>query len=427
IISHDRYLLDRLCDRIVEVESTKLTAFPGNYSNYAKTKALRALTAERQFAKDAEFIRKEREFIEKNIYARRTKDARGRRKRLERRLEAGEFVTEAPRGKRSARFTFETSDSKPATEVATVLRADGLSMRFDDNVLFEDLSMQVPRGERFGITGPNGTGKTTLLRIALGRTAPTGGEVLLDPRVSVGYYAQEHVELDPNRMIVDEIRAACPGFSEHDARSYLGRYRFSGDDVFKTLGSLSGGEQSRVRLAVLILERPDVLILDEPTNHLDIPSRETLEEALQEFGGTIIVVSHDRYFLDRVVNRLLVIRREGHKTYDGNYSFYAREAEQAEMTARATRAEERRAARRRETARKRSKSGPSPYDRLSVEELEAMVIERETALAALRERFGDPELYKDLPALERLKKEIQEAEDKLDAIDEAWQERADSA
>jgi len=428
IVSHDRYLLDRLCDRIVEVEATRVIAYTGNYTIYAKTKALQALTLDRQFEKDAEFIRKEREFIAKNIYARRTKDARGRRKRLERRLEAGEFVTDAPRRTRSAKFRFETSDSKSAGQVTDVVRCDELSMRFGDNALFTNLNLRVPAGERFGLTGPNGTGKTTLLRILLGKIAPTSGQLAVDPRVSIGYYAQEHVVLDLDRTIVEQIRIAAPEFSEHDARSYLASFRFTGDDVFKALGMLSGGEQSRVRLASLILERPDVLVLDEPTNHLDIPSRETLEEALLEFPGTIIVVSHDRYFLDQVVERLLVIRREGHAIYDGNYSYYVEQIEQKQNAARAAKAgverEKRKRTRPEEEARQ---TGPSPYDRLSVEELEEMVIERETTLAELHEKFGSPEVYKDPSLLEELKEQITEVEEELNEIDAAWQERADTS
>lgn len=328
IVSHDRYLLDRLCDRIIEVEHKKVTSFPGNYSNYARTKEVRELTQERRFEKDTEFIKKERAFIAKHLAGQRTREAQGRRKRLERRLKAGEFVTEAPRAKRPPKIAFD----KVEREAATVVRCDDLAMAYDDNVLFTDLTFQVPAGERFGITGPNGTGKTTLLRIMLSEVTPIDGAVTLDPKLNVGYYAQEHADLDPNRTIVDEIRAARTELSKEDARTLLGRYLFTGDDVFKTLGQLSGGEQSRVRLATLILQSPDLLILDEPTNHLDIPSREVLEAALLDFAGTIIVVSHDRYFLDRIVDRLLVLRREGHALYAGNYSFYIEQMERQRTT-----------------------------------------------------------------------------------------------
>ena len=422
IISHDRYLLDRLCDRIVELENRRVTSFPGNYSSYAKAKEIRTLTAQRQYEKDRAFIEKERTFIEKQIYGQRSKEARGRRTRLERRLKAGEFVTDAPQHRRKAVIRFQPG----ADQDATVLRCDELRMSFGDTVLFTKLNAQVYAGDRFGITGPNGTGKTTLLRLILGEIAPTGGELVLDPKLRVGYYAQEPVELDPARTVVDEIRAAREGLSEQDARSYLGRYLFSGDEVFKPIGSFSGGEQSRVRLAALILQEPDLLILDEPTNHLDIPTREVLENALSEFRGTVIVVSHDRYFLDRLVNRLLVIRREGHALYPGNYSFYIEQVEQERAAAKAVEEPGRKRPRRPPEDRPTPKSKSSPFDRLSIEELEAILVEREDVLAALHEQFADPEILRDPQALAQLWERIAQATQDVAEVDAAWQERVDS-
>ncbi len=422
IVSHDRYLLDRLCDRTIEIDRAKVANFPGNYSNYAKTKDIRLLTQQRQFQKDSEFIKKEQAFIAKHIAAQRPKQARGRRTRLKRRLKAGEFVTEKPRARRSPRFAFE----KTRTEASTVLRCDQLGMHYDDNVLFTDLTFQAAAGTRFGITGPNGTGKTTLLKIILGEVTPSSGTIALDPMLNLGYYAQEHTYLDPDRPIVEEIRAACPELTEQDARSLLGRYLFTGDEVFKPLGSLSGGEQSRVRLAKLILQAPDVLILDEPTNHLDIPSLEALEEALLEFPGTIIVVSHDRYLLDRVVDRLLVIRREGHALYEGNYSFYIEQVELKRATDKAEQPPPRKKRKRTTAADRKAGSRPSPYDRLSIEEIEALIIEHETQLAALNERFGDPAVYKDPEALAELRRQVNAVIKGLADVDAAWQERADT-
>ncbi len=424
IISHDRYLLDRLCNRIVEIDRAGLSAFPGNYSNYVKTRDVRLLTQQRQFEKDSAFIAKEQDFIAKNVVAKRTSVAQGRRKRLERRLEAGEFVTEAPRLQRPPRFSFEKAEGKDVT----ALRCDELAMRFGDNVLYTDLTFQVPAGIRFGITGPNGTGKTTLLRNIRNEVAPVAGSITLDPKLSIGYYAQEHTDLDPSRSVVDEIRHANPELSEQDARTLLGTFRFTGDDVFKPLGLLSGGEQSRVRLAKLILEAPGLLILDEPTNHLDIPSREVLETALLDFAGTIIVVSHDRYFLDRVVDRLLVLRREQYAVYDGNYSFYIAQVEQARVDTRAREATPRRQLRSKEGTKGggKDRSGPSPYDRMSIDEIEALVIEREAGLAAVNERFGDPEVYKDAKTLADLHRQADELRKELAEVDAAWQERVDN-
>jgi ATP-binding cassette, subfamily F, member 3 len=426
IISHDRYLLDRLCDRIVEVEARRVASYPGNYSNFVETKRIRELTQERQYEKDLEFIKKERDFIARHLAGQRTAEAKGRRTRLERRLAAGEFVTENVRARRSAKITFEEVSER----TGDILRCDGLTMAYGDLSLFTNLNLRVAAGDRFGITGPNGTGKTTLLRIILGLVAPQSGTVSFEQKVTTGYYAQDQNTLDPNRTIVDEIRAARPEFSEHQARNFLAPFLFRGDDVFKRIGSLSGGEQSRVRLAILILQSPDVLILDEPTNHLDIASREVLEEALTEFPGTIITVSHDRYFLDRVVNRLLVLRPEGYATYAGNYSYYLEQVEGgrgADGKGANARASTTKSAARKEKKRgqpDQPRSGPSPYDRLSIEELESMVIDYETELSIAQERFGDPTVCRDPDALAELQEQVEEIERKLAEVDAAWQERA---
>jgi ATP-binding cassette subfamily F protein 3 len=432
IVSHDRYLLDRLCDRIIEVEHCGVTSFPGSYTNYAKTKEIRLLTRQRRFEKDTEFIEKERGFIAKYLVGQRTRQAQGRRKRLERRIKDGEFVTEAPRGQRSARIRFgdTTGPEKVAAHKrdggGVVLRCDELCMAYESTPLFDGLTFQVQIGGRLGITGPNGTGKTTLLRIILGEVDPTGGSFALDPRLRIGYYAQEGVHLDPVRTIVDEIRAAKSELSEQQARAYAAQFLFSGDDAFKTLGMLSGGEQSRIRLATLILQQPDVLILDEPTNHLDIPSREVLEAAFDEFAGTIIVVSHDRYLLDRVVNRLLIIRSEGHALYAGNYSYYIEQVERERVASRAKRSAPRKPADEAASKRGRAKSTPSPYDRLSIDELEALVIEHEERLAAIHLRFADPEVYRGPERLAELREEAEATERELAVVDAAWQERVDA-
>jgi len=421
VVSHDRYLLDRLCDRIVEVDRGRITSFSGNYTNYVKTKEIRLLTQEREYEKDKEFIEKEQAFIAKHIARQRSKEARGRRTRLQRRLKAGEFVTEKPTAKRTAKISFKKTEAREGT----VLRCDELCMSYNANVLFTDLTLQVRTGERFGITGPNGTGKTTLLKIILGQVGATGGEFTLDGGLTIGYYAQENVDLDVDRTVVDEIRAAQPGLTEQDARSYLGRYLLTGEDAFKTLGMLSGGEQSRVRLATLILQEPQLLILDEPTNHLDIPSREALEEALYGFGGTIIVVSHDRYFLDRIVDRLLVIRRGNHAVYDGSYSYYIEQVERQKADSRGKTPASPKKDKSRNAAGGKKKSEPSPYDRLSIDELEKMVIEREAKLAELHERFADSAVYKDPDTLADLREEVEAVESDLAEVDAAWQQRAE--
>ncbi|NOS99286.1 MAG: ABC-F family ATP-binding cassette domain-containing protein [Phycisphaerales bacterium] len=419
IISHDRYLLDRLCERIIEVNRTQATSYSGNYTRYAETRDVQMLTEQREFVKDAEFIRKERAFIAKHLAGQRSQEAKGRRTRLERRLKAGEFTTATRAESRTARIGFQETRA----QTGVILRAETLAMAYGAHRLFQDLSFHIHGGTRFGITGPNGCGKTTLLKIILGEIAPTAGSVTLDRKLQVGYYGQEHVAFDPERSVVDEVRETCGVFSEAEARSLLARFLFTGDDVFKPLGKLSGGEMSRVRLIKLILTSPDMLVLDEPTNHLDIRSREALEGALREFPGTIVVVSHDRYFLDGLVDRLLVMRPDGYAVYEGNYTFYVQSVETqrrpAEPVVRAK--------------PKRLKSaGPKPssksrFDRLSVDELEALVVRHETALAALQERFGDPGVYKDPNLLEELQEETDALERELAEVDAAWQGRVDAS
>ena len=421
VISHDRYLLDRVCDRIVEAAHRRLTSYPGGYSNYVQAKEIRLLTEQRRFVKDQAFIEKERAFIAKHISGQRTAEAKGRRTRLERRLGAGEFVTGTTRTEKAARFAFE----KTTSDSGIVLRCDDLCMRYGEKVLFTDLTMQVHGGQRFGITGPNGTGKTTLLNIVLGKVEPTGGSFSLDPKCSVGYYAQEETDLDPQQTVVEAVREIRPEFSEERARSLLGRFLFTGDESLARIYTLSGGEQSRVRLARLMLSNPDILVLDEPTNHLDIPSREVLEEALLEFGGTLIVVSHDRYFLDRIVDRLLVIRPENHTVFSGNYSDYIAHLERQNSGDAKRSTAVKKASKRKEKKAAKPKRPSSPYDAMSIEQIEELLMEKESDLAALSERFGDPAVCRDRAAAADLQFQVDELRDEITAIDAAWQERAD--
>lgn len=419
IISHDRYLLDRLCDRIVEVARRKLFSYPGNYSNFAQTKAVRELTQERQFEKDAAFIAKERDFIARHLAGQRSQQAKGRRTRLERQLAAGELVTELPQKRAPAKIRF--AEAKDIEGV--VLRVDELAVSFPGKRLFEGLWFQLSAGQRLGITGPNGVGKSTLLKVLVGECTAQSGTFEFGRKLSIGYYAQDRTGLDPKRTILEEVRAARPELSELQARSYAARFQFQGNDVFKPIGALSGGEQSRVRLATLILSQPDILILDEPTNHLDIPSREALEEALEEYAGTVIAVSHDRYFLDRAVERLLVIRREGCRMYEGNYSYYVEEVEQAQAV------EKTPTTKKQNSTKKKVLPAPrksSPYDHLSVEQLEEMLIDRETKLSGLHERFGDPAVCRDPDLLAELQDEANILAEEIAAVDAAWQERADA-
>ena len=423
IISHDRYLLDRLADRIVELEGAGVCEYPGDYSTYVKTKQLRRLAQARQYKKDKAFIEKERAFIAKHLAGQRTKEAQGRRARLERSTKQGQFVLDKPAEQRRAKLQL---DSNAATDVE-VLRAEGLSKRYDEKVLFDDLHFQVQAGQRFGITGPNGTGKSTLIKIIVGQLEADRGQVTLGGRTGIGYYAQEATGLDPNATVLEEVCSLRKEMRPDDARSYLARFQFTGDDVFKTVSKLSGGEQSRLRLVKLILSSHNLLLLDEPTNHLDISSREALEESLAGYAGTIIMVSHDRYLLDRIADRLMVMRPQGTEIYAGNYSFYVEQIEHQQarekQAAKSTTGKTIRPSRTDKPPASKPAREDAKYDTYSIEQLEEVVIARENELAELNARFAEPDLYKDKDSLRRLREQIDTVKRELQIAEDAWAER----
>ncbi len=432
VVSHDRYLLDRIAESIIELEDRRIRSFPGNYSSYVRISQTQALAQERQYLRDKAFIDKEQDFIARYHAAQRGREARGRRTRLQRRLEAGEFELERPRTRRTVGIDL----GQPDKQSGTVIRGDGLNKAYDGKRLFAGLNVRVDAGERFGITGPNGTGKTTLLRILLGKIKPDDGQVEILRGSTIGYHAQQVEPLTATHNVVEEVLRLRPTWREAEARSLLAQFQFRGDDAFKRVKDLSGGEQSRLRLLRLLLDAPNVLVFDEPTNHLDIPSREALEDALRNFAGTVVVVSHDRYFLDRIVQRLLVIRPETHATYVGNYSDYVRQTQEAATAREKPAADNVSPAEKQKapptTTPPQAPAAPSKrldtsrFDALSIERIEELLIEQEDRVASLQARFGDRDLYRDADALARLRDELAEAQQELAVIEKAWSERAES-
>jgi ATP-binding cassette subfamily F protein 3 len=422
VVSHDRYLLDRVVSKILELERRQVAVYPTNYTHYAESKGVRELTQQREFLKQQAFIAHERDFIARHLAGQRSQEAKGRRTRLQRMEREGRVVDRPRAPRRKINLEFEGG----AASEGTALRCEDLVKRYGPLTLFDGLRFQVQRGERVGIVGPNGVGKTTLLRIMMGTEPPDAGTVEFDERATAGYYDQEHAGLNREHSVFEELRSVRPDASDQDLRNYLASFLFTGDDVFKRVGDLSGGEQSRVVLAKLMASTPRVLVLDEPTNHLDIPSREVLEAALADYAGTILMVSHDRYFLDRVVTHLLILEPGHYERFTGNYSQWQQQRAAALSTVEIRAVPARRDERPEPAAPRRAREPrrTAKYDRMSAEELEALIIDREGQLAAMQQQFGDESTYRDPQRRQALQTAHDALQTELADLNAAWEERA---
>ncbi|MCK5564767.1 MAG: ABC-F family ATP-binding cassette domain-containing protein [Planctomycetes bacterium] len=435
VISHDRFLLDSITGRIVELDQYKCRSWKGNYSKFLIDKEKAALQQQRQYQKRVEMVDKTRDFVARNKNKEGMRGtALGRQKRLDKLLDNDkDFLTTAA-GKKKVRFSFTKGKSKSDI----VLRSEELSKSFDELLLFKGLTFDLLDGERLGVTGPNGTGKSTLLKMALGQIEPSGGTIRIGASLKIGYLDQHANELDPESTVLEEGCRVRLDLTPEKVRGLLGAFLFTGDDVFKKVSQLSGGQQNRLMLCKLVLSEPDVLVLDEPTNHLDIASREMLENALGEYPGAIIAVSHDRYFLDKVVDKLLIIgadeigaretgRFEFIAAHKKVYSRYAELLEKrtydrvkAQTEAKAARKAKKAAA----VQHKRAvPKGLKRFNRLSTEQIEESIIEMEDKVARLKERFGDEEVYKQQVLLEQLQGEFDEAQAELELLYKAYELR----
>jgi len=313
VISHDRYFLDKTVNRIIEIEDGKAAGYRGNYSSFIEEREIRREQQRRAFENQQALIAKTEEFIRRNIEGQKTKQAKSRRNMLERMERIAQVNNDKPAG----RFNLKNVERSGHN----VITLEGLCIGYPGKQLAAGLDFVLHRGEALGVIGGNGSGKTTFLKTILGEIAPLAGEVRWGTKVDVGYYSQQLDDLYPENDVISELRRVAPLTEAGEMRSFLAGFLFFGDDVFKKVKDLSGGEKGRLSLAKLIYSRKNVLVLDEPTNHLDIPAREALESALTEYDGTLIVVSHDRYFLDSIVDRILVLGKdEKAELYEGNYS-----------------------------------------------------------------------------------------------------------
>lgn len=421
IVSHDRYFMDRIVTGVVELDHHKATTYRGNYSRYVAQREERLKADTIAYEKQQEYIKKTEEYIDKYRAGIKSKMARGRQSQLNR-LER----LEAPETSHSLDFKFPPA----AMSADKVLVLDHVSIGYKtDNPIIDDVSVVVRRGESVALIGPNGAGKSTMVKAIVGELFPTEGHIDIGNRVQVGYFSQEHEELHDRWQVVDEIINNY-NFTEEKARNVLGSFLFKGDDVFKLVGDLSGGERARLALLKLFLQGDNFLILDEPTNHLDVPTREIVERALQQFGGTCFIISHDRYFLDQVSTRTLVLENKGLTEYLGNYSYYKAKLKEQQDIAALTEVVEEVAKEDVKTEAKTISTSPSdePKKKTNTYMVEKQLAEVEEEIARLEAtmkmyevQLANPVVQQDLAEMENISKQLSDTESNLQKLYEKWE------
>ena len=413
LVSHDRYFLDRVIREVTELEDNKITRYVGNFSSYVIQKAQRLDKGLKEYEAQREYISRTEDFIRRNIAGQKTKQAQSRRKTLEKLERLEKPKTKSKKMKISFSPTKRTSRALVWTE--------NLGKAFNGKALFGNANFSIERYDRVGLIGPNGCGKTTFLKILMGNETASSGEFNAGSNLDVGYYDQEHEGLDMDSSVIEEIWKANPRMLLADLRSFLARFLFSGDDVFRKVKSFSGGEQSRVVLAKLILSKPNFLILDEPTNHLDIASREVMENALAEFGGTLLVVSHDRYFLNKIVSRIYAFENGSLKEYLGNYSHYEeKKKEQREKKKRKLELEKKE--RKKRAVAKKTKP---KIKKRSLFQIEKEITEIEHKIEEIDYLVATEEVYTDWEKLIELNQEKEELSKKLEELYAEWEDSSE--
>lgn len=421
IVSHDRYFMDRIVTGVVELDHHKATTYRGNYSRYVAQREERLKADMIAYEKQQEYIKKTEEYIDKYRAGIKSKMARGRQSQLNR-LER----LEAPETSHSLDFKFPPA----AMSADKVLVLDHVSIGYKtDAPIIDDVSVVVRRGESVALIGPNGAGKSTMVKAIVGELFPTEGHIDIGNRVQVGYFSQEHEELHDRWQVVDEIINNY-NFTEEKARNVLGSFLFKGDDVFKLVGDLSGGERARLALLKLFLQGDNFLILDEPTNHLDVPTREIVERALQQFGGTCFIISHDRYFLDQVSTRTLVLENKGLTEYLGNYSYYKEKLKEQQDIAALTEVVEEVAKEDVKSEAKTISTSPSdePKKKTNTYMVEKQLAEVEEEIARLEAtmkmyevQLANPVVQQDLAEMENISKQLSDTESNLQKLYEKWE------
>ncbi|WP_045508144.1 ABC-F family ATP-binding cassette domain-containing protein [Bacillus amyloliquefaciens] len=424
IVSHDRYFLDKVVSQVYEVSRTESKKYLGNYSAYLEQKAEQYEKDLKLYEKQQDEIAKLQDFVDRNLArASTTKRAQSRRKQLERM-----DVMAKPLGdEKSAAFRFEITKQSGND----VLRVQDVSISYDGQPpLLKNLTFGVTRGESAALVGPNGIGKSTLLKTIMNTLNPESGSISYGSNVTIGYYDQEQAELTSSKRVLDELWDEYPDMPEKEIRTCLGNFLFSGDDVLKPVRSLSGGEKARVALAKLMLQKANFLILDEPTNHLDLDSKEVLENALIDYPGTLLFVSHDRYFINRIATRVLELSQNHAEEYLGDYDYYTeKKAQQLELEEmKRQEKEQAQPAGKVKQDTKRTYEEEKEWKKKErqrlrrIEEIEAAVSSAEEKISANEELLCDPEVYQDHEKVQTIHAENEALNQELEQLLAEWEE-----
>ncbi|MED4116033.1 ABC-F family ATP-binding cassette domain-containing protein [Priestia megaterium] len=420
IVSHDRYFLDKVVNQVYEVTKKTTVKYTGNYSKYLVQKAERYEKELRQYEKQQDEVAKLNDFIQRNIArASTTKRAQSRRKQLDRM----ELINRPNEGEKSASFSFEI-ERQSGNEV---LNLENVSIGYDEHkYVVQEANLRIKKGESLALVGPNGVGKSTLLKGIVDKLSFKTGTISFGSNVMAGYYDQEQANLTSNKTVLNELWDDYPSKPEKEIRTALGNFLFSGDDVLKIVSTLSGGEKARLALSKLMLQKANFLILDEPTNHLDLDSKQVLENALIDYPGTLLFVSHDRYFINRIANKIAELSPEGVEEFLGDYDYYVEKKAEIEEIKELEniKANEERTVKVDKQSYKQDKEQKKLMRQRTrrIEEIETEVNKLEAAQAENEELLCDPEIYQNHEEVSRLNGENEKISSQLSTLMEEWEE-----
>lgn len=418
-VSHDQYFLDHLATQIFELQHGELTVFKGNYSQYLAQRELRDQQQEAAYEKQQEEIKREEEFIQKNIVrASTTKQAQSRRKALEK-ME----LVDPPKHKSKVRIKFDSA--RPSGKEVLILK--DLAVGYLDKTMLKDISFQINKGDRVAIIGQNGIGKSTLLKTVMKQLPVKSGSIKYGASLDIGYYDQELQGLDYSKTVIDTIWDRHKDMNEKDIRSILASFLFTAKDIDKQVSQLSGGQRARLTLTVLSMEHNNFLLMDEPTNHLDLDAKEVLEKALADYDGTLLFVSHDRYFINELANKIVVAKDGQAKIYEGNYTYYLNEKAKEEAAAQETAAQEAptiKAVSENKLSYQEQKKRDSEKRKLErqVAQAEKDLEELEAKEQEIQEAMADPAIAADFSKLGPLQEDLTAVQEKISQVTQAWED-----